>query len=90
MFHSLSQELRQNETVRFYVRAVPGAAQTKATECLEDQSIKVRIAAPPEGGKANTALIKYLAREFSVPVSHVRIVSGHAARVKLVQITTAS
>ncbi|PIQ75843.1 hypothetical protein COU78_00220 [Candidatus Peregrinibacteria bacterium CG10_big_fil_rev_8_21_14_0_10_49_24] len=84
------QELRQNGTVRFYVRAVPGAAQTNATEVLEDQSVKVRVAAPPEGGKANAALLKYLAKEFAVSMSQVRIVSGHAARIKLIEVTAAS
>jgi uncharacterized protein (TIGR00251 family) len=90
MFSALAEELRQKESVRFYIRAVPGAAKTEATQVLEDQSIKVRIAAAPEGGKANAALLKYLAGEFSVPVSCVQIISGQTARIKLVQVTAAS
>lgn len=90
VFTSLIHEFVKNGSVRFYVRAVPGAVKTEATQVLADQSIKVRIAAAPEGGKANAALVKYLAKEFSVPMSCVRIISGQAARMKLIQVTAAS
>lgn len=89
MFDALTEELRQKGAVRFYVRAVPGAAKTEAVDLLEDGSVKIRIAAAPEGGKANVALTTFLARVFSVPKHCVRIVSGHAARVKLVHVTAA-
>jgi uncharacterized protein (TIGR00251 family) len=56
-------------------------------EHMDDDSIKIAIAAPPEGGKANAALIKFLAQEFEVPASNVQIVSGQTARMKLVQIS---
>jgi uncharacterized protein YggU (UPF0235/DUF167 family) len=46
----------------------------------------VRIAAPPEKGKANDALCILLAGHYRVPRSAVTIVSGHGAALKLVRI----
>lgn len=88
MFSSFLQELRSQGQTSFYVRARPSMPQTKATEVMDDQSIKIDIAAAPEGGKANAALIKYLAKEFGVGKDHVSIVSGATARVKLVRISS--
>ena len=86
MFKTLLHELAEKGTVRFYVRARPNASRTQAVERMDDESIKINISAPPEGGKANSVLIKYLAKEFSVPKGSIEIVSGKTARVKLVKI----
>lgn len=87
MFAALLQELAEKETVQFYVRARPGMSSTKAVEVMDDESVKIDIAAAPEGGKANAELIKYLAKEFGVRRERVQIVSGATARMKLVRIT---
>ncbi len=83
----LKKELEQTGTTRFFVRAQASARHTELAEILEDDSVKIRIAAPPEGGKANAALIKFLAKEFGVPKTNVEIVSGATARIKLIRIT---
>ena len=44
--------------------------------------LKVSVTAPPEGGKANAALIALLAKTWRVPKSSLRVVKGEAARVK--------
>jgi uncharacterized protein YggU (UPF0235/DUF167 family) len=53
---------------------------------LADGTLKVRIAAVPEKGKANTELCQILARHYKVAPSAVAILKGHAAAVKLVRI----
>jgi uncharacterized protein YggU (UPF0235/DUF167 family) len=53
---------------------------------MSDGTLKVRIAAAPEKGAANEALIAVLADHFGVPRSAVAITSGHVARMKLVRI----
>lgn len=87
MFALLLQELQQKGSVQFYVRARPGMASTKAVELMDDESIKIDIAALAENGKANAELIRYLAGEFEVDRSQVSIVSGAKARVKLIRIS---
>lgn len=44
----------------------------------------MRVAAPPEGGRANDAVLDLLARELSLPRRSLSIVSGQAAREKVV------
>jgi uncharacterized protein (TIGR00251 family) len=47
---------------------------------------KVRVAAPPEGGRANEAVVRLLAETLSLPRDAVTLVSGHGARDKIVQL----
>lgn len=49
-------------------------------------AIKLAITAPPVDGKANEAVIRYLADLFRVPKSSIVIVSGETGRNKLVAI----
>ena len=58
MFDALFQELAQEGSVRFYVRARPDAPVTRVTAVLDDESVKVDIAAPAEKGKANKEKLK--------------------------------
>ena len=48
---------------------------------------KLRVAAPPEGGRANDAVIRLLADTLAVPRASVTLVSGHGARDKIVELT---
>lgn len=47
---------------------------------------KVRVAAPPEGGRANAAVIALLASALGVPARTISVVSGHGGRDKLVEL----
>jgi uncharacterized protein (TIGR00251 family) len=51
-----------------------------------DGVLEARVTAPPEGGKANDALCRLLARALKVPAGSVRIASGHRARIKRVSV----
>ncbi len=53
---------------------------------LEGDAIKVRLKAPPVDGKANEALVRFIAEVFAVPRASVEIVSGLTARRKLVSV----
>lgn len=69
------------------VKVIPRSARTEIAGQLADGTLKVKIAAPPEHGRANDALIAFLAQHFHVPRQAVRIASGHAASLKLVKIS---
>lgn len=48
--------------------------------------MQVRVTVPPEGGKANTAVCRIVARALGVPKSAVRVVRGDAARHKMLEV----
>jgi len=47
---------------------------------------KLRIKAPPVDGKANAYLVKYLAKVFKVPKSHIKVETGLTSRNKRIRI----
>jgi len=53
---------------------------------IQGQWVKVRITAPPVEGKANTHLIRFLAREFKVKQSQITLISGQTGREKRLRI----
>ena len=69
----------------FRVRVQPGASKNEIVEVQQD-ALKVRISAPPVQGKANKALISFLAKELGVKKSEIEIVSGHTSRSKTIHV----
>ena len=63
----------------------PGASRSEFAGRHGDR-IKVRLAAPAVDGKANEALVKFLASYFGVPRRSVRIAAGLKSRRKRVVI----
>ncbi len=68
------------------IRVTPRASKNEIVEVLSDQTIKVRLTAPPVEGKANEALVEFLAEVLGVPKSKIEIVAGMSGRDKLVSI----
>ena len=60
--------------------------KASTTECvgIHGDAIKIRVAAPPVDGAANDELIRFLARQLSIPIASVRIRSGAGGRHKCV------
>jgi uncharacterized protein (TIGR00251 family) len=68
--------------------AVQIAANAKRTEVLGvfDGALKIRLQAQPIEGKANEALVKYLAGALGVSRSSVAITHGHTNKRKLLEV----
>ena len=49
--------------------------------------IKIKVTAPPIGGKANEALIQFLAKELKISTSSIEILKGHHSREKTLRIS---
>lgn len=64
---------------------VPGAKRTEVIG-LHDGALRVRLAAPPVDGKANDALIAWLAKELGVPRRSVELLRGASSRRKQVRV----
>jgi len=63
------------------VRATPKASRTEAMGLRGDR-LSVRVQAPPVDGKANAALLKWVAKVFGLRAAQVRLVRGELAREK--------
>jgi uncharacterized protein (TIGR00251 family) len=68
------------------VRVTPRASHNEISEVLSDGTVKVHLTAPPVEGKANEALIKFLAGVLDVPASRMEIVAGASGRDKIVSV----
>jgi uncharacterized protein (TIGR00251 family) len=71
---------------RLQIRAVPGSNASGVVGRHGD-AWKVRLAAPPEKGRANDELVRLLANLLGLDRSQVSVVTGTSARDKLVAIT---
>jgi len=68
------------------VRVTPRASKDEIVEVLSDGTVKVHLVAPPVEGKANEALIKFMAKILDVPPSRVNVVAGASGRDKLISV----
>jgi uncharacterized protein (TIGR00251 family) len=70
---------------RLHLRVSPGATRS----CIvgrHGEGWKVRVAAPPEDGRANAAVVRLIADAVSVSRSAVSLVSGHGSKDKVVEL----
>ena len=71
--------------VELRVKVVPGASRTRIAG-VWDGALRVQIAAPPEAGKANRELLKYLARVLGCKLAELHLVGGQTRPLKRVRI----
>jgi uncharacterized protein (TIGR00251 family) len=67
------------------VKVVPGAKRDRVVGAYGD-AIKVQVSAPPEGGKANAAVLRVLAEALDLKPSQIELISGHGQPRKAVRI----
>lgn len=69
------------------VRVTPnaGADRVEGSELRDDGGavLRLRVAAVPDKGKANAAVIALLSKALAVPKSAIRLTAGETARIKL-------
>ncbi|PYC48949.1 hypothetical protein DI396_02440 [Litorivita pollutaquae] len=67
------------------VRVTPKAARNRIT--VEEGAIRIYVTTVPEGGKANAAVQKLLAKSLGVAKSRLRLKRGETSRDKVFEIT---
>lgn len=72
--------------VEIHVKVVPGSSRTQIAGTLGEM-LKIKVAAPPEKGKANQSLIAFLAKLLSVKKNDIEIISGKTNPVKVLRIS---
>jgi uncharacterized protein (TIGR00251 family) len=75
--------------VRLAVQIQPNAKKTEVIGVLDD-ALKLKLQAQPIEGKANEALVRYLAETLSVPRSAVTITHGQTNKRKLIEVKSSS
>jgi uncharacterized protein (TIGR00251 family) len=80
----MASQGQKRETV-LTIRVVPGSSKNKVV-ASEGGILRVKLTAPPVEGRANQALIAFLAKRLRVPKGKVTIVSGPFSRVKRVRV----
>src|SRR5438093_535371 len=73
------------DTVTLSVRVIPRAKRSEVVGAGGD-SLKVYVTAPPEGGRANDALVAVLAEWLEVKRHQIEILAGASGRNKLVRV----
>ena len=71
---------------RLQLRVSPGAARSGIVG-RHGEGWKVRVAAPPEDGRANAAVVRLIADTVSVKRDAVSLVSGHGSKDKVVELS---
>jgi uncharacterized protein (TIGR00251 family) len=68
------------------VRVHPGARRNAATG-IHDDAVKIALTTPPVDGRANDALIGFLAEALRLPRARIALTSGATSRSKTLRIT---
>jgi uncharacterized protein (TIGR00251 family) len=79
----------RDDHILLHCHVQPGARQTRLVG-LHDGCVKIQLQAPPVDGKANKALIAWLAKRFGIPKSAIEITRGASSRRKSLRIESRS
>lgn len=77
---------RSGDAITLTLHIQPGAKRNEVAG-LHGGALKVRLAAPPIEGRANEALLKFIAESFDVTLRQVELKQGGQSRHKVVVIT---
>jgi hypothetical protein len=77
-----------DDGVRLLVQITPNAKRSEVIGVLDDM-LKIRLHAQPIEGKANEALIRFVADSLGIPKSTVHLVRGHTAKRKTLTVSAA-
>ena len=74
-----------NTTTKLNVKVIPGASRSEISGWI-DQTLKVRVSAQPEKGKANRAVEELVRLELGLPSRAVRVIAGRSSPRKVIEI----
>ncbi|KXS32156.1 MAG: hypothetical protein AWT59_1733 [Candidatus Gallionella acididurans] len=77
---------RDGEAITLTLHVHPGAKHSEIVG-LHGEALKIKLAAPPIEGRANAALLKFIAELFGVPLRNAELRQGGQSRHKVVRVT---
>ena len=85
----MKEKLKNKNYLR--IKVIPNSNTNEIKEIMTDDSgeetIKIKVKAVPEKGKANTELIKFLSNKLEIKKANISILSGKTDRIKLIKIS---
>lgn len=78
-----------SEELTISIRVVPRASKSEIVGMIEG-TLKVRIAAPPVDGAANSEIIKLFSKTFGIAKSDIAIISGETSLNKRIKFANLS
>ena len=76
---------REGDSIKLTLHIQPGAKRSEVSG-LHGDALKIRLAAPPIEGRANEALLRFVADSFDVPLRQVELLRGAQSRHKMVKV----
>lgn len=73
--------IQTSNGIIFQVKVVPGSSKT-CFEGIYADALKIKLSAAPEKGKANEALIDFLAEKLGIKKKFIKVVSGQTSKTK--------
>lgn len=75
----------KDQDIVLRLHAQPGAKRTSVVGLYGDK-LKIAVATPPVDGKANQAIIAFLAKTLGISKSKLTLISGETSREKRIRI----
>jgi uncharacterized protein (TIGR00251 family) len=69
------------------LKVIPQAGKQELLQTAKGV-VTCRLKSPPEDGKANAELVKFLAKKLAIPQADVRIIQGQTSRKKVIAISS--
>jgi len=82
----IKENMKEKGKVSFHVKVSPGADKTEWQEPLSDGTLRLKVKAAPEKGKANAEFVEFVAATLGVSKKYVEITAGGGARLKRVKV----
>ena len=79
--------MAEAERFRIAVRVVPNASRDKIVGWIGEE-LKVKLQAPPEGGRANKALTMFLCQALELTRRNITIIAGKKSRHKTLEFSS--
>ena len=76
---------QRGQLLLLHVKVVPNSSRTQIAGLLGD-ALKIKVAQPPEAGKANKAVEKLLAETLAIPAANISVIAGHTQPRKTLQL----
>lgn len=71
--------------MKLQIKVIPSSSKDCIAGWLED-TLKVKVKAPPEKGKANKAVVKVIENILDLPKGSIKITSGTSSSRKVIEI----